>query len=146
LTVAMAMAMAMVGGPNVACAQDEPLRSTVVIVGDADRLNIGQQGYCGQRTEIDTGARQSFSIPAGKRTHFFVRSYIKTPTASYVCEGDYAFIPEAGLLHIIRFAMVEGDKCRLEIFRSLPGGVPMRMPVFVEPGQLCVGQSLAGDR
>lgn len=126
--------------PFSALAQVEAPRATVAIVGDPDRFNIGQDGYCGKRTEIENPAGKSFRIPAGIRTNFFVRSRFRTTDITVTCEGDFSFMPEPGVLHVIRYTMVDDNKCRLELFRSEPGGTPVPMPVAVEPRQACLAK------
>lgn len=120
-----------------ASAQGTSPKATVTIVGDADRFNIGQDGYCGRRTEIESPSGKVFEIPAGKPTVFYVRSKFRTEVATYTCEGDFAFMPEPRLLHIVRYTF-EGNVCRLEMFRSEPSGTPAAMPFTREERRGCL--------
>lgn len=122
-----------------ASAQTDVQKATVTIVGDADRFNIGQTGYCGKRTEIPNPSGLVFEVPAGKATVFYIRSKFRTESFTYTCEGDYAFLPEAKLLHIIRYTF-EGDKCRLEMFRSAPSSTPVPMAFTAEARKGCLAE------
>lgn len=118
-------------------AAEEAGRATIVLLGEIDRFDIGQDGYCGERSEIQPATDARFRIPADKPTHFHLRSRYWTPAFHYTCEGDYSFLPEAGRLHLIRYALV-GNKCQLQMFRGDPGAQPEPMPFNVEAGRSCL--------
>lgn len=118
-------------------AQEPPQKAVIALVGDADRFTIGQEGFCGKRSEIDVHKVKQFRIPADKETFFFIQARIHGAIATYTCEGEFSFTPEAGLLHIIRYSM-SGDKCQLEMFQSEPGGEPEQIPVNREKSQICL--------
>lgn len=122
-----------------ASGQDLSPKAIVAIVGDADRFNIGQEGYCGKRAEIASLSNAKFRISAGTRTYFFVRAEFKVSYGAYFCEGDYSFLPEAGMLHIIRYSM-DDDRCKLEMFKSDPGSTPQPMTVVPEIARSCLAQ------
>jgi len=114
-------------------------RAHVAIVGDADRFNIGQDGYCGKRTEIDSPSSVSFQVPGAKRTWFYIRTKFRTPIQTTTCEGDFSFTPEPGRLHIIRFLFRE-DTCTLEMFRAIPGENPVPAEFKQEQRRICLPQ------
>lgn len=118
-------------------ARDTPQKATIAVVGDADHLNVGQDGFCGKRTVIDSPSNVSFEVPAGKRTWIYIRSKFRTTAVTSTCEADFSFIPESGLLHIIRFTF-PNDKCYLEVFRNPPGQIPARIPVEPSPAKACI--------
>jgi hypothetical protein len=122
---------------SAALAQDAGPRSTIAIVGDADRLTIGQDGYCGNRTEIDSPSGKQFRVPSNKPTHFYIRSKVHAQVAIYTCEGDFSFMPAPGLLHVIRY-IINDDRCLLEMFQSEPGEKPRPMPVNSEERRSCL--------
>ena len=121
----------------VAVANEPAIKSTIALVGDADRFNIAQDGFCGKRTEIPQAANIRFQVPALLKTYFFIRSNFRVPTGNYYCESDYSFIPEPGKLHIIRHAF-EGSKCRLEMYSSTPGETPQAMQFEQEAQRSCL--------
>jgi len=123
-----------------ALAQDANGRATIAVVGDADRFNIGQDGYCGRRSEIELPSEKSFRIPAGKPTVFFIRSKFEMVGMTFICEGDFSFLPEPGLLHVVRFTMIAGNQCSLEMFRSRPGETPSRMSFVQEKVRACLNK------
>jgi hypothetical protein len=106
-----------------ALAQQDVPKAIVAVIGDADRLTIGQDGYCGERTEISSPSGKQFRIPANKESFFYIESRISMHTVKVVCKGEYSFIPEPGMLHIIRFTML-ANTCKPEMFISTPGGDP----------------------
>lgn len=116
--------------------QGAPERSTVAIVGDADRFNIGQDGFCGKRTEIENASSVSFQIPSDKKTWFYIRTKVWTPVGAYTCEADFSFTPAPRLMHIIRYSF-GGKECLLEMFKTVPGGTPEPAAFEREQTQLC---------
>jgi hypothetical protein len=121
----------------IALAQQDPPKAVVAVVGDADRFTIGQEGFCGQRTEIASPSGKQFRIPSNKQTFFYIQSRIHGNMVTYTCEGDFSFTPEPGMLHIVRYSM-EADHCRLEMFESVPGGEPVKVGVRREESQNCL--------
>lgn len=125
--------------PVVASADEPAQKALVALVGDAIRFNIGQDGFCGKRTEIEHPGNAQFRIPSQTKTYFFVRSTFRVPIGMYYCEGDYSFTPEPGKLHIIRYVFHD-SLCRLEVFNSVPGGTPQPMSFEQEARRSCLLQ------
>ena len=125
------------GTPFASIGQEQAARATIAVVGDADRFNVGQDGYCGRRTEISSPSNARFRVPSGVRTFFFVKASFRVAHGTYYCEGDFSFMPENGKLHIVRYSMID-NQCKLELFRSDPGGTPMPMEVQVEESRSCL--------
>ena len=123
--------------PAVVVADDSTPKAIVALTGDPDRFNIGQDGYCGKRTEIETPANARFRIPSNAKTFFFVRTTFKAPTGTYYCEGDFSFVPDPGKLHVIRYTL-EGSQCKLEVLSTLPGSTPQPYAFEREPRQSCL--------
>jgi hypothetical protein len=120
-----------------ALAQQDTPKAIVAIVGDADRFNIGQGDFCSDRSEVASPSEKQFRIPADKQSFFYIRSRIRTQVATYTCEGDYSFMPERSLLHIIRYTL-EANRCKLEMFLSEPGGTPIPIPIKREESRSCL--------
>jgi hypothetical protein len=120
-------------------AQHPAAKAIIVVVGDPERMNIGQDGYCGRRTEINQPKDKQFRIPAGVETFLFTRTTFRLSYGTYVCEGDFSFVPEGGQLHIIRYIM-EDRQCKLEMYRGLPGETPLPMPFQDEQRRSCLAQ------
>jgi hypothetical protein len=139
-TTCTAVAVALAATTQAAAAEDvdPPDKARIAIVGDADRLNVGQAGYCGKRTELDYPSDMSFLVPADTKTWFYIRSKFRTPTGTYTCEGDFSFKPVSGRLHIIRFTF-PSEKCTLELFQAIPGSQPVPIGADREPPQVCIG-------
>ena len=122
-----------------ASAQSPPSKAIIAVVGDAERLNIGQSGYCGNRTEIDRPSNVQFQVPPDKQTYFYIKASFRVPTGHYYCEGDYSFVPQAGKLHIIRYSFLE-SACRLELFAGTPGATPVPAAFEREERRSCAPQ------
>jgi hypothetical protein len=114
-------------------------RAMVAIVGDAELFNIGQDGYCGQRTVIDSPSKTPFLIPAGQKTWFLLSSKFYAPAFTRTCSGDFSFVPAAGKLHILRYSFV-GENCLLEHFSGDPGKTPEPAAVQSEKSRSCLPQ------
>ena len=117
----------------------DPPKAVIAVVGDAERLNIGQGDYCSPRTEIPNPSNARFRVPAGKKTFLYIKSKFTAPLATYHCSGDFSFTPEASKLHILRFTM-DGGSCQIELFSGDPGATPERAPINDEPTRACLGQ------
>ena len=123
--------------PPTACA-NEPLPGAIITMsGSAERLNIGQDGFCGKRSEINRPSSASFRIPAQAKTYFYVKTSTSVAMGTYYCEGDFSFTPDAGKLHIIRYSM-EDNQCRLHLFSSIPGETPQPHLVEQESRRSCL--------
>ena len=118
-------------------ADDSTDRAIVAIVSDIDRLNIGQNGFCESRVEIPHPSNSQFKIPAGNDTFIFLRSTFKLSYGTYYCEGDYSFTPESRVLLIIRYSFEE-QRCKFELFNTLPGGTPQAVAFQHEKPRSCL--------
>ena len=118
-------------------ANDAVEKSVVALAGDTDRFNIGQDGFCGERTEIDHPSKAQFKIPAQIETFFYIRTTFRLQHATYVCESDFSFTPEPAALHIIPYSF-EGRQCRLELFKTVPGGMPQPTTFKSEQRRSCL--------
>ncbi len=123
-------------------AQDStPPKAIVVLVGDTDQFNIGQNGFCGKRTDITPAAGARFKIPANQKTYFSVRSTFRTAQSESYCGGEYSFLPLPDLLYMIRYTGL-GERCLLEVFQSTPGSAaaPASVPFDQEAPRSCLGK------
>ncbi len=123
---------------TVASAEDAAPKAFIAIVGDVDRFNIGQDGYCGKRNDIESPEGAKFKIPANQQTFFYVRSRRWVGSGNNTCEGDYSFLPEPGQLYMIRLTTL-GRQCHLEMFQSDPGATPRPIGVTRAPLRSCLG-------
>ncbi len=117
-------------------AQADPPRAIVAVVGEAERLTVGQDGFCGARTEIATPANVQFKVAPNRRTFFFIQTSFRVQAGTYTCRGDFSFVPEAGRLHIIRHTM-QDTACRVELFKAVPGADPLPAELSLEGGTPC---------
>jgi hypothetical protein len=121
-----------------AVAPAEPARALIAVIGDVERFNVGQDGYCGARTEIPRPSNARFRIPAGRLTHLYIKGDFETPLGKVYCEGNFSFTPEADKLHIIRQTMYD-KVCNIEFFKSTPGSTPEKASLTEEPTRSCLG-------
>ena len=113
--------------------------ATIEVLGTADRLNVGQNGYCGARTEIDSPRNMSFDVPAGRRTWLYIMSKAPGVFEGARCAADYSFVPDAGRTYTIRFTR-GSRKCLTEFYRAEPGESPRPSPLHVEEPRSCLFQ------
>ena len=123
--------------PSFAMAQADLPKAIVAVVGNADRFNIGQDGDCGKRTEIDRPNNASFKIPAEVKTYFFVRASIRDQMGLHFCEADFSFTPQPSRLHIIRYSIEQG-RCNVQVFNSLAGTQPEPFAFEFEAKRSCL--------
>ena len=114
-------------------------RARLAVAGDVDFLNIGQNGYCGARTTINSPTSKAISFAADRRTWFRVKSTMRVPVATYTCAGEFSFLPKSGSTYLARFSF-NGDQCTLEFFRAVPGTDPVREHLIEEDPQVCFVQ------
>jgi len=122
---------------STAFSAEEIPKSIVAVVGDADTFNIGQEDYCGTRTEIASPSGKQVKVQSGKTTFFHIQAKFRTPSATYTCEGEFSFMPAPALLHVVRYTL-NGSQCKLEMFQSEPGGTPTRMEFNQEQSRSCL--------
>ena len=123
--------------PCLSAGADEPApKSIIALVGDTDKFNIGQNDFCGDRSEVDSPGGKQFRIPSNKQSFFYIRTKFYAQVASYVCEGDYSFTPLPGKLYVIRYTMT--DRCVLEMFETNPGVDPEPTGFKREPSRSCL--------
>lgn len=120
-----------------ALAQQDAPKAIVAVVGDVDRFLIGQDGYCGNRNDVDSPSGKQFRIPADKPTFFNIQSKVHAGSFSARCEGEYSFTPIPAMLHIVRYTMA-GNQCKLEMFISNPGGSPVPAEFQREERRSCL--------
>lgn len=114
-------------------------KARIAIIGDVDTVNVGQDGFCGERTSIPTKALKGIFVEGGQTVWFRIRSTIHLPTHQRTCDGEYSFSPEVATAYIVRYSN-DGEVCRAEVFRVVPGGDPEREPIQSEPAQICMGK------
>ena len=114
-------------------------KARIAIIGDVDTVNVGQDGFCGERTSIPTKALKGVFVEGGQTVWFRIRSTILLPPHQRTCDGEYSFSPEAATAYIVRYSN-DGEVCRAEVFRVVPGGDPEREPIQSEPAQICMGK------
>ena len=112
-------------------------KSRIVAVGDFDSVNVGQNGYCGERTEVPSNAWKNILVRGDERVWFQMKSVIHSTSFTTTCEGDYTFVPAAGKAYIIRFSLDVGV-CRYELFRAVPNADPVREPLTHPEPQSCL--------
>ncbi len=118
-------------------------QSQLVILGGA-HVNVGQAGFCGERTVVPPEARKRVFVDGDTQT--WVRFYwasasrlVQGPPVA--CETDVTFTPRAGhayILRMIQVGAVANTSCDFELFRVVPGGVPVREPLVVERERGCL--------
>jgi hypothetical protein len=113
--------------------------ATLTAVGDLDRLSIGQAGFCGERTEVDSKEWQKLALTGDEQVWFFAKSTYRTPATSYKCSIERTFIPASGKSYILRVTH-EQKNCRVELFRVVPGEDPVREKLLKPEVKSCLAQ------
>jgi hypothetical protein len=121
-------------------------KARLAFVGEHDELQVGQDGYCGARTNVARENWQSVFAQGGERVWFRLSAKLRGQVSrfrgenlDFSCEGEYSFVPTAGKLYIVRYAWLD-NSCQFELFRSNPGGTPEAEPLTVETRRSCLGQ------
>jgi hypothetical protein len=125
---AIVLAALLAGGP--VSAQQ---KVHIIAVGDINRLEIGQQGYCGTKTVVPYKLFQQVYVDSGERVYVDVLEKL----GRYECMGEFSFVPHAPNTYVIRSA-VRGFICHFEVFRAAPGEKPVQeSEVQNEPRRSC---------
>lgn len=111
--------------------------SRIVAVGDFDYVNVGQSGYCGERSEVPSTEWKNILVRGDEQVWFRMKSVIHSTSFTTTCEGDYSFVPAAGKAYIIRF-LLDARVCRFELFRVVPNSDPVREPLTRAEPQSCL--------
>lgn len=115
-------------------------RARIGVVGDLDSLTVGQDGYCGERTQVDKKAWRGIFVDGDERTWFGIKATVQLGTGKVDCSGEFSFVPAAAQTYIIRYtwAAYQSDQCLFELFRVVPGGDPVRENLTREQPQVCL--------
>ncbi len=109
----------------------------IVAVGDFDSVNVGQDGYCGRRTDVPSSDWKNILVRGNEQVWFQLKAVVHSTSFKTTCEGDYSFFPGAGKAYIIRFSM-DAMACRFELFRVIPNADPVREPLVRSESQSCL--------
>ena len=112
-------------------------KSRIVAVGDFDYLNVGQNGYCGERSDVPSTEQKNILVRGDERVWFRMKSVIHSTSFKTTCAGDYSFVPDAGKTDIIRFSL-DDRACHFELFRVIPNADPVREPLTPAEPQSCL--------
>jgi hypothetical protein len=92
---------------------------------------IGYEGYCGSKQDLDAAAGKTVKIRAGERADILILS---TGSVYSRCRGTVSFVPEPGEHYI---GKVSG--CTISFARALPDGKITYVPTFqVEKERYCL--------
>jgi len=112
--------------------------ATLTAIGDMDRLNVGQSGFCGQRKELEADSWQVIQLKGGEPVWLFASSRYRMRPRERICRIERSFTPASGQAYVLRISHVPGD-CRAELFRAVPGADPVRVKMVMPEGQSCLG-------
>jgi hypothetical protein len=113
--------------------------ATITAVGDLDRLSIGQSGFCGDRTEVGSSEWQRVVLKGDEQVWFFAKSTYRTPKVIYNCNIERTFIPASGKAYVLRVSH-EPKNCKVELYRVVPGGDPVREKLLQPDSRMCALQ------
>lgn len=111
--------------------------STLMALGDLDRLTIGQAGYCGDRKELGASEWQRVSLSGDQQVWFYALSTYRTPARRFRCNIEKTFTPVSGKAYILRVTHTP-DTCRVELFRVVPGADPVRERLLNPESRSCL--------
>lgn len=121
------------------CLSQATDKARIAFVGDLDSLNVGQDGYCGERKWIDRKAWQGVFVGGGQSTWFGIKATIRSTSARADCSGEYSFVPQAANTYIVRYSFLD-DRCLIELFRVVPGSDPVRDSLTRVQPQSCLAK------
>ena len=113
-------------------AQDQQY-ARLVIVGEADGVLIGQDGYCGDMDRVTKSDLQKIKVPAEKRT--WIRRILHS--GGKRCELDFSVVFEPNNTYIVRFTELD-NMCLVETFKVVPGADPVRHGLTSEKNRSCL--------
>lgn len=112
-------------------------KSRLVVVGDLDAFIVGQDGYCGARTDVPSSEWKNIIVRGDERVWFEAKSVDHSLSFTMRCSGDYSFVPQSGKAYIIRYWLDE-RQCHFELFRVVPQADPVREPLTRSEPQVCL--------
>lgn len=116
--------------------------ATLTVIGDMDSFVIGQDGFCGDRTQVDEAGLQKIILRGDEqvwlmaKSRFYLGNLKRGPRTS-VCQRERAFIPKAGTAYILRLTHMPGD-CQIELFRAVRDADPVREKMIIPTSQSCL--------
>ncbi len=112
-------------------------QSRLIVVGDLDAFIVGQDGYCGARTNVPSSDWKKILVRSDERVWFEAKSLVRSTSFNTSCSGDYSFVPEAGQAYIIRY-WLDAKQCHFELFRVVPRADPVPQALTISESQSCL--------
>jgi hypothetical protein len=117
-----------------AIAQEQE-QARIIAIGNINRLEIGQEGYCGKKTMIPHETFENIVVDGDKR----IWIYIAEVQGIAKCLGVASFTPKPATTYVIRSTWQgRGNNCILELFRVGPGNKPVRDSIQIEEQRTCL--------
>ncbi len=114
-------------------------KARIAIVGDLDQVNIGQDGYCGDRTYVNRESWRNIFVDGDREVWFRMNATARLPEFELKCAGEYSFTPKVETAYILRYTF-GNEKCHFELFRIVPGSDPVQEPLTAQESQICLGK------
>lgn len=111
--------------------------ATLTVIGDADAVVLGQDGYCGARSDLPRESWRRIVLKGDEQVWFLAKSTARTADRRHICNAEYTFIAAAGTAYILRMTHRPRD-CLSELFRVVPGGDPKRVAMVAPASQSCL--------
>ncbi len=112
--------------------------SLVTVVGDADFVGVGKAS-CGSFSDVPREKWQRIPLEGDQPIWLSVRSKLRLQNGTRECHGRYQFTPVSGVEYIVR--QQENMKvCLIELFRVVPGQVPVKERFTAQDGDSCLGR------
>ncbi len=115
--------------------------AVLTVIGDLDRLSIGQTGFCGARNEVSSEGWPRIVLRGDEQVWLFASSTYRGARGRHICRAERTFIPASGKAYVFRFTQTT-ERCVVELFRAEKGADPVRERLIAPEGKSCVMQAL----
>jgi hypothetical protein len=111
-----------------------PGLARVVVVGNSEVAMVGQNGYCGAMTDVQSGDLNGLQVHAEQRVWIRV---LATRGFRDRCVGDFSFVPQGAQTYLVN-ALVQNGYCVINLYLHVPGRNPVHLSLTHEERRSCL--------
>jgi hypothetical protein len=111
----------------------------IVITGEHRLVDVGQDGYCGERKTVPLEARRSIFVEGGVRTWVQISNKrLRDTRVVEDCGEEISFVPEAGTVYGFTLVFHSLLACQIKVYKTAPNIEPVPVSVEVESARSCL--------
>lgn len=114
-------------------------KARVAYVGDHDQVWIGQDGYCGNGTNVNSKDWKNVFVQGGQRTWIRLKYKWLGSLFDEACTSEYSFVSEAGKIYLVNHQLID-EVCTTGLYIAAAGKDPVQVSLTPEGVRSCLGK------